>query len=157
MSTEGNSTWLSDDDQLFDRLREAVRSTGSVPDDVVAFAKAAIELRDLDAELAALTYDSLHDPELAGAYRSATMSVRSLVFGVGEVTLDVDVLTDSFVGQLAPPMAGTVTVETPAGEVRRGEIDELGMFSLPRCPPGDVRFRVEPADGAPITTEWTRL
>lgn len=157
MNAETENEWVADDDELFAQLQSAVRATGSVPDDVVAFAKTAFELRDIDAELAALTYDSLHDPELAGAFRSSTMSVRSLAFGVGDVTLDIDVLADAFVGQLAPPTSGSVIVETPEGEFRQGQIDELGMFSVPRCPPGEVRFRIEASDGQPITTEWTRL
>ena len=151
------TTPWADDDRLFDDLRAAVHAAGRVPPDVITAAKAAFELRNLDEELARLTYDSRADAELVGAYRSDKLSVRSLVFGVADITLDVDVLPDSFVGQVSPPLPGRIVVETRAGAAGEGEIDELGMFSVPVCPPGEVRFRVEPHDRSSFTTEWTRI
>lgn len=152
--------WISDDDLLLAEIGAATRATGVVPDAVVAAAKAAFELRTLDEELAMLTYDSIADAELAGAVRSERLAVRSLVFGFGDVSLDVDILPDSLVGQLHPPMAGTIVLESPTRPPLRGEIDELGMFSVPLMGPGDVRFRVEPRDDADrngFVTQWTRI
>ena len=149
--------WFTDDDQLLAELRAAIHEAGAVPDDVLTAAKAVYTMRTLDEELAMLAYDSRTDPELAGAFRSEPLSVRSLVFGVGDVTLDVDVLADAFVGQLTPPMTGSIVVETPSDPPLRADIDELGMFKVPLCSAGDVRFRVEPADGQAFVTEWTRI
>ncbi len=147
----------ADDERLFEDLRAAVHAAGQVPPDVITAAKAAFELRTLDEELARLTYDSRADAELVGAFRSDKLSVRSLVFGFADITLDVDVLPDSFVGQISPPLPGRLVVETRAGVAGQGEIDELGMFSVPVCLPGEVRFRVEPHDRPSFTTEWTRI
>lgn len=152
--------WISDDDLLLAEIGAATRATGVVPDAVVAAAKAAFELRTLDEELAMLTYDSVTDSELAGAVRSERLAVRSLVFGFGDVSLDVDILPDSLVGQLHPPMAGAIVLESPTRPPLRGEIDELGMFSVPLVGPGDVRFRVEPREDAErsgFVTQWTRI
>ncbi len=149
--------WLSDDDALLGELRTALAAGGPVPGDVIAGAKAAYELRNFDEELATLFYDSQADTELAGTFRSETMSVRSLVFGYDDITLDIDVLSDSFVGQLVPTARGSIAVETRGRPPVLGEIDELGMFSVPICPPGDVRFRVELADGTGFATGWTRI
>jgi hypothetical protein len=149
--------WFTDDDLLLEELRGALHEAGPVPADVLAAAKAVYTMRTLDEELARLSYDSQADPELAAAFRAEPMAVRSLVFGIGEITLDVDVLTDSFVGQLSPAMAGSIVVETRFYPPRRADIDPMGMFSVPICPPGDVRFRVEPTDGAGFVTEWTRI
>ncbi len=149
--------WIADDDLLLDELRSALREAAPVPADVVTAAKAVYTMRTLDEELARLSYDSMADPELAGAFRSEPMSVRSLVFGIGDTTLDVDVLADSFVGQLSPALPGSIVVETRFYPPRRADIDPMGMFSVPLCPPGDVRFRVEPSDGDGFVTEWTRI
>lgn len=152
--------WLSDDDALLAEIGAAAVATGDVPEAVVSAAKAVFELRTLDEELAMLTYDSIADKELAGAVRSERLAVRSLVFGFGDTSLDVDVLPDSLVGQLHPPVPGTIVLESPTRPPQRGEIDELGMFSLPMAAPGDVRFRVEPrtsTDGAGFVTQWTRI
>jgi hypothetical protein len=152
-----SNDWFTDDDLLLEELRGALYEAGSVPQDIVTAAKAMYTMRTLDEELALLSYDSRNDPELVGVFRAEPMSVRSLVFGIGEVTLDVDVLTDTFVGQLSPPMPGSIVVETRFHPPRRAEIDEMGMFQVPMSPPGDVRFRVEPTEGEGFVTEWTRI
>jgi hypothetical protein len=149
--------WIADDDRLLEELRGALREAGPVPDDIVTAAKAVYTMRTLDEELARLSYDSMADPELAGTFRAEPMSVRSLVFGIGDTTLDVDVLADTFVGQLSPAVPGSIIVETRFYPPRRAEIDPMGMFSIPLCPPGDVRFRVEPTEGDVFVTEWTRI
>ena len=154
------SDWLSDDDLLLAEIGAAAAATGPVPHAVITAAKAVFELRSLDEELAMLTYDSIADVELAGAVRSERLAVRSLVFGLGDVSLDVDVLADSLVGQLHPPLPGTIVLESPTRPPLRAEIDELGMFSLPMVAPGDVRFRVEPresGDASAFVTQWTRI
>ncbi len=86
------SDWIADDDRLFEALRASLESAGAVPPDVVAAAKEVFGLRYVDEEFARLTYDSQADAELVGAFRSETLSLRSLVFGLGEITLDIDVL-----------------------------------------------------------------
>lgn len=150
------SRW-SDDDQLMADLADALRSGGSVPPEVVSAAKAVFDLRTLDAELARLTYDSRLDVELAGALRSDKLSVRSLVFGVGELNLDLDVLPDTLVGQVTPVQAGRITVEARDGRSAAGEVDATGMFSVAWTTPGEMRLRVELAGGSSFVTEWTHL
>jgi hypothetical protein len=151
------SEWLADDDRLFEALRASIDSAGPVPPEVVTAAKELFGLRYVDEELARLTYDSRADAELVGAFRSETLSVRSLVFDLGEIKLEIDVLLDSLVGQLSPAQAGVVVVETrerPSGQV---SIDEAGMFSISARPHGEVRFRVEPTGRRPVVTEWTAI
>jgi hypothetical protein len=61
--------WWEDDDQLLAALREAFRSARSVPAEFTATAKATFAWRDIDAELATLTWDSISagaGAELAG-------------------------------------------------------------------------------------------
>jgi hypothetical protein len=151
------SDWIGDDDRLFEMLRASLQSAGAVPPEVVSAAKDVFGIRNVDEELARLIYDSEADTELAGAFRSDTMSVRSLVFELGETTLDIDVLPDAIVGQLAPARPGTVVADTREGEAGRASIDDSGMFSIPTVRRGELRLRVEPSEGEPFVTEWMRL
>lgn len=151
------SDWLADDDRLFDALRVSLAAAGPVPPDVITAAKEVFDLRYVDEELARLTYDSLADADLVGAFRAEALSVRSLVFGLREITLDIDVLADSVVGQLTPAQAGVVVVETREGTAGEGSIDDSGMFSIPTRRPGEVRFRIVPSTGRSFVTEWTRI
>ena len=48
----------ADDDQLFAALKEAVRAARAVPPEFVEVGKSAYAWRNIDAELASLTYDS---------------------------------------------------------------------------------------------------
>ena len=49
--------WWEDDDQLLAALGEALRPEHDVPAEFTAMAKAAFAWRDIDAELATLTYE----------------------------------------------------------------------------------------------------
>ena len=51
--------WWMDDDQLLAALGEALRSERGVPAEFIAMGKAAFAWYGIDAELAALTYDSV--------------------------------------------------------------------------------------------------
>ncbi|WP_375484270.1 hypothetical protein [uncultured Jatrophihabitans sp.] len=150
------SRW-ADDELLMQDLTDAVRAAGAVPPDVVAAAKAVYAMRGLDEELAQLTYDSRHDAELAGALRSDKLSVRTLVFGLGELSLDVDVLPGTLVGQVAPAHAGQVVVEARDGRRAEADVDDLGMFSVGWGITGEIRIRVALDDHPAFVTEWTRI
>jgi hypothetical protein len=149
--------WLFDDDQLAAELACAIRSAGPIPDLVITAARAAIEFRTLDDELARLTYDSADNAELAATFRSATASVRSFAFECGHRILELDVVADSIVGLLRPAVEGEIVIETPADVLGCGSIGASGMFCVAVAPSGLVRFRVDASECATLTTEWVRL
>ncbi len=60
--------WWSDDDQLLEVLRDALTTAREVPPGLVAAGKAAYSWRTIDAELAALTYDSAWEGEEVDAH-----------------------------------------------------------------------------------------
>jgi hypothetical protein len=68
----------ADDDQLFAALKEAVRAARAVPPEFVEAGKSAYAWRNIDAELASLTYDSTRD--LVPSVRAETASIRALTF-----------------------------------------------------------------------------
>lgn len=151
------SDWFSDDDQLFDALTDAANAAGPAPVDVVAAAKAVFTMRSLDAELALATRGSRDDDQSSGTSRPGAVPIRSLVFGSDEITLDIDVLPETLVGQISPAHAGRIVVSSRGDEGVQGEIDEDGMFIVARGAPGEVQFRVEPKDVPGFETQWTLL
>ena len=58
--------WWEDDNQLLAALREALRSERNVPAEFTATGKATFAWRNIDAELATLTYDSVFEGAEAG-------------------------------------------------------------------------------------------
>ena len=151
--------WREDDDQLLAALAEALRSEQSVPAEFIAIGKAAFSWRDIDAELAILTYDSAFEgaeAELAGA-RSEPASLRYLTFASGELTVEIDVTVDAILGQLVPPGPGRVEVRTADGALITAVIDQGGGFTIRPVPRGSFRLYCHSANGASIVTNWLVL
>lgn len=149
-----------DDERMLDTLRATVAMTDPVPGHVVEAARAAFGWRLLDAELAALIYDSaIQDQVLVGV--RGDEGPRSLTFETPEVSIEIEVHTEAgehrrIVGQLAPPQPATLEVVHPDG-VEQAEADEHGRFVVPRVRPGPVRLRCWLNDGPVVQTEWTAL
>ena len=145
--------------RLLGELRGMFERADPVPEHVLSAAHAAIELRDLDAQLAELLRDSAvdeTDKELAGVRGTAT---RLLTFSVGaERYVEVDVENDgnlrTLAGYVVPGAAGELVVEHRDGQLV-AEIDEHGRFSVERVESGPVRLRVSLDGEQPIVTQWT--
>lgn len=140
-----------DDDRLLADLGAALRRAEPVPEAVLAGARAAFSWRTVDAELAALSYDSLLDDALL--VRGADAPPRILEFTGRDMSVEVELTAEALVGQLVPPAPGEVVLLTSAGEVGRGTADEAGCFTLPLPPAGPVRLQCETAS-ARLATEW---
>ncbi len=104
----------ADDDPMLAELRRVLDAIDPIPAAVQIAARAAIEWRTIDAELAALVHDSsVDEPEFA--VRGAATAPRCLTFEAGELTIEVEAEPgddDSLriVGQLVPPQAAQVAV-----------------------------------------------
>lgn len=149
--------WWSDDDQLLAALGDALRAARDVPPDFVEAGKAAFAWRDIDAELAALTYDSAHDTERAPAVsRAEPALLRYLTFASEQVTIELEVTRDAVLGQIVPPQPGVLEVHVWDGEPMTTAIDEIGCFVLRPIPSGRFRLRCRMA-GADVVTDWFSL
>jgi hypothetical protein len=146
------STLPLDDDELLAQLRQAAGHHDPVPRHVLEAAKGAFALRTLDDELADLLFDSLLDEDLVGVRGAVT---RQLTFGVGDITIDLDVETDELVGQVSPATPIGLAVETPA-EAVAVEVDDRGRFFATRPTTGPFRLRLS-LDERQLTTEWVTL
>ena len=149
------------DDDLLDALREAL-ATANHPqlDLVVANAQDAFSYQRLDEELAQLVYDSLLDTGAASGTR-AGVDPRVVMFENDAMSIEIEIIGDTIVGQVAPPSRVRITVEVPEQEAFQVQADELGCFSLTAASlgalsRGPLRLQIE-RDKKLTVTEWTRV
>ncbi|MEO1064745.1 MAG: hypothetical protein AAFZ07_25280 [Actinomycetota bacterium] len=141
---------MSDDDDLLADLARVLDQVDPPPDHVRELAIAAIELRSLDADLAALLDES---DELAGAgVRSAADVVAPLVFEVGDIVIEVEVGADELHVQVVPPSATDVVVRAGSSAAERTS-DDLGRVSFPLPDHRPVRLELV-VDGRRVVTDW---
>ena len=166
-----------DDERLLAALREAVRARQAVPDGFIEAAKSVYAWRDIDAELAQLTYDSSVGDSSAGdsgadversvLVRSETASVRTLTFSSAHLTIELEVSDECLLGQIIPPREGTIETQTRAGAadgapvggapVGTAPVDVAGCFSVDPIPVSPFRLRCRTADGIDAVTGWITL
>jgi hypothetical protein len=142
------------DNNLLEELRTAVRQAGSPTPAMIAAGQVALSWATVDAELAALTHDSLL--EEAVGVRGASSGTRDLVFEGAEMSVELEQAPDCLIGQLVPPARGEVTLLHPGGELARTDVDELGRFRFDRPVTGLVRLRCSTPSGI-LLTDWMRL
>jgi hypothetical protein len=151
--------WWEDDDQLLAALREAFRSRRAVPARFTATAKATFAWRDIDAELATLTWDSVSadaEAELAGQ-RAESASLRTLTFASGDLTLEIEVTEDALLGQLVPPGPGRIEARTVDDDVVAAVINQVGGFTICPIPRSPFRLYCQTMSGANVLTGWLTL
>jgi hypothetical protein len=146
-----------DDDELLAALHEAISARQAVPPEFVEAGKNAYTWHDIDAELARLTYDSTSGAGLAAATRSEAASVRALTFTSARLTIELEVLPDSVLGQIVPAQTATVEVQAQAGPESEIATDEIGCFSVAPIPNGPFRLRCQAASGIDVLTSWITL
>lgn len=147
--------WWDDDDQLLAALRSALDEDG-VPSRLVQQAKDMYLWRNVDEELAALTYDSLVDSSPV-ATRTETAPLRTLTFSTARLTIELDVAPDALHGQLIPPRSGEVELESATGVRRRAAVSDLGAFTLRPIPPGSFRLHCRTDEDHLATTPWISM
>lgn len=150
------SPWWSDDDQLLAAVGDALDAGRAVPEGFVEAGKAAWEWRDIDAELAALTFDSaLDERALPALTRAEPATLRTLTFTSPRLTIELEVTDDALLGQLVPPQPGELEVHTADSRATAG-IDQHGYFVVQPVPPSPFRlsFRIGEAS---VLTGWISL
>ncbi|CCH78128.1 conserved hypothetical protein [Nostocoides japonicum T1-X7] len=144
-----------DDDILFGVLREAITAPPAVPEEILEAGYAAFSWKDIDGELAALTYDSsLEDLALSGT-RSERAGLRAMTFATASTTVELEVVDGVLLGQVVPAGATSVEVQTQDGPPRRVAVDALGCFTVEPVPTGRFRLLVEGDETT--TTGWVTL
>ena len=145
-----------DDERLFEDLAEAVRATAPLARQIAEHAEGALSWRTIDDDLlqASLTFDSSLEP--AAATRAELGETRVLVFTSTPLSIELEVVRAEVVGQILPPGAGEIFVETSEGTEYHVSVDQSGFFTLPTLPAGEIRLRCDTATGR-IVTDWVQL
>jgi hypothetical protein len=149
------------DDELLAALREALDAAHHPQWDlVVANARDAFTYQRLDEELAQLVYDSLLDTGVTSATR-AHEDPRVVVFENDSISIEIEIIGDTLIGQVAPPGHVRITVEVPEQAAFQVHADELGCFSLTAASlgalsRGPLRLQIERGEDLTVT-EWTRV
>jgi hypothetical protein len=148
------------DDELQAALRGLVARVDPVPEGVREAGRAAFGWRRLDAELAELLDDSAVAGEALALTRGPEAAVRSVTFGTGRRTVDLDIVEDAGMrrlrGQLSPAAPAVVEVQRSDGEiVASAPSDELGRFRVTVAGEMTIRLRIVPPGGLePLETAW---
>lgn len=143
------------DEQLLSRLAEALDAAEPMPSTVIEAAKATFTWRTIDAELAALVFDSATE-ELAGV--RSTEATRQVTFRTPGVEIELVVVSETsrrLVGQLVPPQSAEIELHHEE-ETRTVQSDNLGRFAFHDVPAGSVRLTCKfGSEGdAVVQTEW---
>lgn len=156
------SRWWSDDDQLLAALSDAFRESHDVPPGFVAAGKAAYAWHNIDAELAALTYDSATDG--AGQRSTATTRtrvepapLRALTYASRGLRIHLEVGRNVLQGQVIPAQPGEIELRSANGPATTVTVDKVGWFTIKPTPTGPFRLYCRVAGGGSVITDWITL
>lgn len=153
-----SSQWADDDDRLLAALGDAVSAARDVPASFTEAGRAAYTWHGIDAELAALTFDSAVEPAAAApAIRAEEASPRFLTFAAADLTIELEVGPDAVIGQIVPPQSGHADVCPASGPASSTEIDEIGCFVIRPLPASPFRLHCHASSGVSALTTWITL
>lgn len=145
------------DEQLLSQLRDALDQADPVPTDVTEFAKAAFSWRDIEAELAEVSYDSSTEDVSTGVRSTATARMLSFEAGRWSIDLEYNEATNRLIGQVEPGQRLTIELHFAGGAIGIYS-DEHGRFDFDDVLPGPISLVIRTAgDLEVIKTEWTVL
>jgi len=153
--------WWETDQQLLAALRDALDTDAEVPETFRAVGRVVFPVLDLDAELAALTFDSATQPlalvrgdvDDSGDEPAA---VRALSFAHAQLTIHLQMADGAVLGQLVPPQCAELVLQTQTGKPAEISTDEDGWFVLRPVPTGRFRLRCRTSEHA-VVTAWITL
>ncbi len=148
------SEWWTDDTVLLQRVEDAVLSAREVPAEFIAAGKAVWVPPDLDAELAALIYDSRREPV---GVRTDTAALRALTFASATQTVELEIVEGRLLGQLVPPGQARIEIQLRDGDTAATVSDELGYFVIPFVPSGAFRLRYRSPAATEVVTSWVTI
>jgi hypothetical protein len=146
----------ADDDQLMAALAEALQAERDVPREFTEAGQAAFTWHSIDAELAALTFDS-ESETMAAAVRSAEPTPRFLTFTAAHLTIGLEIGQDEVIGQIVPPQPGHVDAYPVQGAALTATVDEIGFFLIRPLPASPFRLHCQADNGVSVLTTWIML
>jgi hypothetical protein len=151
MTVPEDTGWFTDDDRLLAELGTAVRRGDEVPESFLRVGQGAIAWRTVDAELAALEFDSAAAAG-SGLRAGEPGGPRELSFTGPNLGIELEIHPDSIRGQLIPAQSGMIVLRLDDESSRTVAADDVGWFVSP-APAGRFRLQVRTAD-AMLITDW---
>ena len=148
------------EDELLGELQAALRAEQEVPGALVDAGKDVWTWRSVDAELAALTYDSAvaGAADLLVATRSEAATLRSLTYASQNLVIELEVTRNALLGQVQPAQAALAEVVTRDGTIVPVTVDEVGWFTVRPVPRSPFRISCTTEDGSvKVVTAWIEL
>lgn len=144
------------DNEVLEILRKGMEESDAVPSTVSEFARALFTWRDIDAELAELTFDSVDEEAPAGV--RSTSTARMISFEVGKWTIDLEYnpATGTLMGSLSPKSPFTVELHSRGARFVM-ELDDVGRFEFEDVESGPASLVFRTADGEMVKTSWIVL
>lgn len=151
--------WFDDDDALMNTLAQALGTDDEASlDNLTEDARACFTWHDVDRDLELLTLS--HDSSLTrAAFRGApTHAARMLVYENDDVTVEIEVGTDTLMGQVVPAGLTSIVLEHAHGGTAATQADDAGYFLFRRPERrGPVRLRLPLPSNPDLVTEWLTI
>jgi hypothetical protein len=151
------SAWSSDDDALLTAVKEALQEATDVPASFIEAGVSSYAWHNIDAELAALTYDSSRDLLAGASTRAEPAELRCMTFDANHLTIELEIIADALHGQVVPPQRGTIELRHAGGQVTTAEINDVGYFTAVPLPAGKFRLYCNTNSGVAVLTDWITL
>jgi hypothetical protein len=119
--------------------------------------RAAFTWHNIDAALAALTYDSATDDSLLTATRAERATLRDLTFATPSMKIHIQVTSKALQGQIVPPQPSTLELRTVDNPTIVLTTDEDGWFTVHPIPIGSFRLHCRTESGVTALTDWFAL
>lgn len=148
----GAQPWWTDDDALLAALERALHPDEAVPDNITHTALACFAWHQLDAELAALAYDSASDESELTRTRTESAELRALSFEASDVAFELEVRPDGLAGQLVTAHGGELELQLGDGRTTAVSVNEYGYFQISPTPAVPFRLRCRLPDGRTVST-----
>jgi hypothetical protein len=145
-------SWRNDDDALLAALKKALHPEEIVPEHVTRTAVASYAWYQIDAELAALTYDSATDDSELTKTRAESRNLRTLSFETNDVTFELEIRPDGIAGLLIAPPGSELELRPAKGDTVAVRVDQNGYFTIVPCPTVPFRLRCALQDGRSVST-----
>jgi hypothetical protein len=144
------------DNEILEILRKGMEESDPVPSTVSEFAHALFTWRDIDAELAELTFDSVDEDTPAGV--RSTSTARMISFEVGKWTIDLEYnpATGNLMGSVSPQSPLTVELHSRGARFEM-ELDDMGRFEFEDVEGGPASLVFRSSDGEMVKTSWIVL
>lgn len=150
------SEFTKEQQETLAKLRTGLEQSDPAPSTIGEFAKALFGWRDIDAELADLSFDSINDEVPSGVRSTAVGRMISFQAGKWLVDIEYDPASGHLMGRVSPDSQLTVELHS-SGARFSVESDSSGHFEFDNVNTGPLSLVLHFDDGQTVKTSWVVL